>query len=106
MLTKKWKGGEQEYLRKLQSENSQPQFKSSGGCIPFYAITALTKMHLLLSVPAVKADRSKQIHLETPLLQFSRAIHRQMEALILIPSPLCSHLEPVRNSEDRGVAID
>lgn len=73
---------------------------------PFYAITALTKMHLLLSIPAVKADRSKQISLETLLLQFSRAIHRQMEALVLILSPLCSCLEPINNSSDRRVAID
>ena len=73
---------------------------------PFYAITALTKMHLLLSIPAVKADRSKPIGLETLLLQFSRAIHRQMEALVLIPSPLCSCLEPFNDSVDRRVATD
>lgn len=92
MLTNKRKGGEEEHLIKLWNYACaihKHYLNHLEAAFPFYAITALAKMHLVLSIPVEKGDTSKEISLETLLLQFTRGIHRQMEALVLIPSSLC-----------------
>lgn len=94
MLTNKREGWEQEHLIKLWNNNSQASFKSFGGCIPFLCYCCIDQN-------ASPTDGSKPIGLEKLELPFSRAILWQMETLVVIPSPLCSFLEPFNNSVNR-----